>query len=126
MNLGIIPGYGGSQRLPRIVGKGIAVEMILTGEMVSAARAYEIGLVNQVVPDDELLSVSLAKLGVITSKGPIAVKLSLKALRLADDLSLTDGLVREAELFGEACATEDLKEGAAAFLEKRAPNFKGR
>jgi enoyl-CoA hydratase len=125
VNLGILPGYGGSQRLPRIVGKGIAVEMILTGEMISAARAYEIGLVNKVTPPDELLGAAVAKLKVIASKGPIAVTLSLKALRYADDLSLTDGLLREAELFGEACATEDLKEGATAFLEKRAPHFSG-
>jgi enoyl-CoA hydratase len=126
VNLGILPGYGGSQRLPRIVGKGIAVEMILTGDMVSATRAYEIGLVNMVVPAADLLETALSRLGVITSKGPVAVRLSLQALRLADDLSLTDGMTREAELFGEACATDDLKEGASAFLEKRAPKFTGR
>ena len=126
VNLGILPGYGGSQRLPRIVGKGIALEMILTGEMVSAARAYEIGLVNQVTPANELLDAAIAKLKVIASKGPIAVTLSLKALRFSDDLSLTAGMLREAELFGEACATADLKEGATAFLEKRAPKFAGK
>jgi len=125
VNLGILPGYGGSQRLPRLVGKGIATEMILTGEMVSAERAYEIGLANVVVPAEKLLEVALAKAKTIAAKAPLAVAYSLEALHFSD-LPLEDGLRKEAELFGKACATEDLVEGATAFLEKRAPSFKGR
>ncbi len=125
VNLGILPGYGGSQRLPRLVGKGIAAEMILSGEMISARRAYEIGLVNLVVPADELLDAALAKLKTIAAKAPLAIAYSLEALRFSD-LPLEEGLRKEAELFGKACATEDSVEGATAFLEKRAPSFKGR
>jgi enoyl-CoA hydratase len=125
VNLGILPGYGGSQRLPRLVGKGIATEMILTGDIISAARAYEIGLVNQVVPAEDLMTVSLAKLKSICDKAPLAVTYSLEALRFSD-LPLAEGLRHEAELFGKACETEDFKEGATAFLEKRKPTFHGR
>lgn len=125
VSLGILPGYGGSQRLPRLIGKGLATEMILTGDMVSAQRAYEMGLVNEVVPAEELLEVSLKRLKNITSKAPLAIAYSLEALR-SSDRPLEEGLRVEAELFGKACSTEDFKEGAAAFLEKRTAVFNGR
>jgi enoyl-CoA hydratase len=125
VNLGILPGYGGSQRLPRLVGRGIATELILTGERIPAQRAYEIGLVNRVVPPDQLLDQTRELLRTILSKAPTAVAYALEALR-ASDLPLQDGLRYEAALFGQACATEDFKEGVAAFLERRDPVFRGK
>ena len=125
VNLGIIPGYGGTQRLPRIVGKGIATELVLTGEMIGAQRAYEIGLVNHVYPADELMAGAMALMGKILSKAPLAVGLTLEALR-SSDLPQTEGLRHEASLFGQACSTEDFREGVNAFLEKRKAKFSGR
>ncbi len=125
VNLGILPGYGGTQRLPRLVGRGRALEMILTGDRVDARRAYEIGLVNQVVPQGEAVGAARAMAKKIAAKAPVAVALSLRALYAADRPQ-AEGLAYEAELFGQACATDDLKEGAAAFLEKRAPAWQGR
>ncbi len=124
VNLGILPGYGGTQRLPRLVGKGIATELILTGAMISAERAHEIGLVNHVFPPEGLLEGAKKLVASIISKAPIAVALSLKALG-ASDLPLAEGLRHEAALFGQACATEDFQEGVDAFLEKRNADFKG-
>lgn len=125
VGLGLIPGFGGTQRLPRIVGRGLATEMILTGASVGATRAYEIGLVNRVVAPDRLLEESRAILESILKQAPIAVALSLEAIRRSD-LALEHGLEFEALAFGQAFATEDLKEGATAFLERRKPSFKGR
>ena len=125
VNLGIIPGYGGTQRLPRLVGLGLATELILTGERISAERAYQIGLVNRVVASGDLLATAKELLHAITSKGPLAVSFALEALR-ASDQPLREGLRHEAALFGQTCATEDAKEGATAFLERRKPEFKGR
>ena len=125
VNLGIIPGYGGTQRLPRLVGRGLATELILTGNRISAQRAYEIGLVNRVVPSNELLETAKGFVRTIAGKGPLAVSMALEALR-ASDLPLRDGLRLEAALFGQACATEDATEGANAFLERRTPDFQGR
>lgn len=125
VNLGIIPGYGGTQRLPRLVGRGLALEMILTGEHVTARRAYEIGLVNKVVVPAELMSAARQMMQTILNKGPVAVALSLNAVH-ASDRPLDQGLEHEALLFGQACGTEDFKEGAAAFLERRKPAFVGR
>jgi len=124
VNLGIIPGYGGTQRLPRLVGKGIATELILTGEMIDADRAYAIGLVNRVVEQDGLLGAAREMIRTIISKAPVAIAFCLEALR-ASDLPLRQGLRHEAALFGQACATEDFKEGVSAFLEKRKANFTG-
>lgn len=124
VSLGIIPGYGGTQRLPRLVGRGIATELILTGDRITAQRAYEIGLVNRVAPAAELLDIARTLIRSITSKGPLAVSMSLEALR-ASDLPLRDGLRLEAALFGQVCASEDATEGATAFLERRKPDFKG-
>ena len=125
VNLGIIPGYGGTQRLPRLVGRGVAAELILTGQRIDARRAYEIGLVNRVVSSDELMEVAEKLVRTIARNAPQAIRMSLEALR-ASDLPQDDGLDREAELFGEACATEDAKEGAQAFLERRKPVFTGK
>jgi enoyl-CoA hydratase/carnithine racemase len=125
VNLGVIPGYGGSQRLPRVVGRGFALEMILTGEPVSAERAALIGLVTKVVPPAELLTEARRLAELIASRGPVALSLAIRAVR-ASDLPLQEGLAIEAELFGKAFDTEDLSEGASAFLERRKPKFKGR
>ncbi len=124
VSLGIIPGYGGTQRLPRLVGRGIATELILTGERISAQRAYEIGLVNRVVPLGELLETARELVVTIAAKAPLAVGMALQALR-ASDLPLQEGLRYEAALFGQTCATADFQEGVAAFLERRKADFKG-
>ncbi|MEQ9103286.1 MAG: enoyl-CoA hydratase-related protein [Rhodothermales bacterium] len=124
VNLGIIPGYGGTQRLPRIVGKGLATELVLTGDMIDARRAYEIGLVNRVFPPDELMAGARALMQTIVSKAPIAVALTLKALA-SSDVPLDAGLREEAALFGQACGTDDFQEGVDAFLERRQAAFKG-
>jgi len=126
INLGIIPGYGGTQRLARLVGKGQALEMVLTGNMVSAEEAYRIGLVNKVAPLSDLLNEAKKLAEVIMSKGPIAIKLAMVAINQGLQMSLQQGLQMEASLFGLTCATEDMKEGTSAFLEKRKPAFKGR
>jgi len=125
VNLGILPGYGGTQRLPRLVGKGIATEIILTGAMINAERAHAIGLVNHVFPPEELLDGAKKLMDSILSKAPIAITLCLEALRAAD-LPQAEGLRHEAALFGQACATADFQEGVDAFLGKRKPEFKGR
>ena len=126
VNLGIIPGYGGTQRLARIVNSARALEMILTGDMVSAEEAYRIGLVNKVYPQTELLNSTLDLANKIISKGQQAIRLALKAVKATDNLSLVEGLNYEASLFALVCGTEDFKEGTAAFLEKRKPQFKHR
>ena len=125
VNLGLIPGYGGTQRLPRIVGQGIATELILTGDRVTAKRAYEIGLANHVVPADTLITFAKDLVKKIASKAPLAVAMSLSALR-AVDLPQPQGLQMEAALFGQACGTEDFQEGVHAFLNKQKPEFQGR
>ncbi len=126
VNLGIIPGYGGTQRLPRLVGKGRAMELILTGRMVDANEAYQIGLVNKVVPPEKLLDEAIEMAKLILTKGPLAVKFAMEAVNRGLEVSLEDGLKIEADLFGMCCATEDKVEGTKAFLEKRKPNFKGK
>jgi enoyl-CoA hydratase len=125
VNLGILPGYGGTQRLPRLVGLGIATELILTGAMIKADRAFEIGLANLVVPASELMEATGKMMTTILAKAPIAVELSLKALRVSDE-PLAKGLDVEADLFGQACDTEDFKEGVEAFLGKWKASFTGR
>ena len=125
VSLGIIPGFGGTQRLPRLVGRGIATELILTGQRIGAQRAYEIGLVNRVVPLDELLDAARELVATIVAKAPLAVGMALQALR-ASDLPQHEGLRYEAALFGQTCATADFQEGVAAFLERRKAEFKGK
>jgi enoyl-CoA hydratase/carnithine racemase len=125
VNLGVIPGYGGTQRLPRLIGAGRAAELILTGNPISAQEALRIGLVNAVVPLPELLTTATAMLSVILGKGPLAIRLCLEAINATMEVPLSAGLDREATLFGTACSSGDAKEGISAFLAKRKPNFKG-
>ncbi|TYO66273.1 enoyl-CoA hydratase [Bradyrhizobium hipponense] len=125
VKLGLLPGGGGTQRLPRLVGKGRALQLILTGETISAQEAYRIGLVNEVVPAG-LIDRAETILKQIMANGPIAVKFSLEAANKGMETSQGEGLALEASFFGICAATEDKKEGTAAFLEKRAPQFRGR
>jgi enoyl-CoA hydratase len=124
--LGLLPGGGGTQRLPRLVGKGRALQLILSGEMISAQEAYRIGLVNEIVPAAELITRAEAILQKIASNAPIAVKFALDASNMGMETSQSEGLLLEASYFGLCAATEDKKEGTTAFLEKRAPQFHGR
>ena len=124
--LGLVPGGGGTQRLPRLVGKGRALQLILSGEMIGAQEAYRIGLVNEIVPAAELMGRAEDILKRITTNAPIAVKLSLEAVNKGLETSQGQGLLLEASYFGLCASTEDKKEGTTAFLEKRAPQFRGR
>ena len=126
VKLGLIPGYGGTQRLPRLVGKGIAMQQILTGEMISAQEAHRIGLVNEVVPAAELIPRAEAIAAKIIANAPLAIQYAMEAVNHGLDLPLADGLYLEAVLFGVCCATEDKNEGTRAFLEKRPAQFKGK
>jgi enoyl-CoA hydratase len=126
VKLGLLPGGGGTQRLPRLVGKGRALQLILTGEMISAQEAYRIGLVNEVVPAASLIERAETILKQIGANAPIAVKFSLEAANKGLETSQSEGLVLEASFFGICAATEDKKEGTSAFLEKRPPQFRGR
>lgn len=126
VTLGLIPGGGGTQRLPRLVGKGRALQIILSGEMISAQEAYRIGLVNEVVPAADLISRAVAILNKIAGNAPIAARLALEAVNKGLDASQSEGLLLEAAYFGLCAATEDKQEGTSAFLEKRAPQFRGR
>ena len=126
VKLGLLPGGGGTQRLPRLVGKGRALQLILTGETISAQEAYRIGLVNEVVPAANLIGRAEAILKQIAANAPIAVKFSLEATNRGLDSSQDEGFALEASYFGICAATEDKKEGTSAFLEKRAPQFHGR
>jgi enoyl-CoA hydratase/carnithine racemase len=126
VKLGLLPGGGGTQRLPRLVGKGRALQLILSGEIISAQEAWRIGLVNEVVPAADLIPRAEAILKMIASNAPIAVKLSLEAVNKGMDTSQSEGFALEASYFGLCAGTEDKKEGTSAFLEKRAPKFLGR
>jgi enoyl-CoA hydratase len=126
VNLGIIPGYGGTQRLARVVNSARALEMILTGDMIGAEEAFKIGLVNKLYHQADLLSKTLELADKIASKGQQAIRFALKAVKATDNISLNEGLNYEASLFALVCGTEDFKEGTSAFLEKRKPNFKHR
>jgi enoyl-CoA hydratase len=126
VKLGIIPGYGGTQRLPRLVGRGRALELLLAGEPITAAEAYRIGLVNAVVPQAELLAHSRAWLAKVLANGPLALGLVMEAVDVGLDSGLDEGLRFEAAAFGVSAATEDRREGTRAFLEKRKPAFAGK
>jgi len=126
VKLGIIPGYGGTQRLPRLVGKGIAMQLLLTGEMIPAKEAHRIGLVNEVTAPSDLIPRGEEIAQKIIANAPLAVQYTMEALNKGIETPLSEGLYSEAALFGLASATEDKKEGTAAFLEKRPAQFKGR
>ena len=126
VKLGLIPGYGGTQRLPRLVGPAAALKLILSGEMIGAAEALRIGLVDEVVPPAELLPRAHALATAIAGMAPLAVSAALQAVSQGSDLPLPDGLILEAEFFGELCGTEDKSEGTRAFLEKRPAVWLGR
>jgi len=126
VNLGIIPGYGGTQRLPRLVGRAKAIELIVSGNMIDAQEAKRIGLVNEVFPLEELLIKTEEFVKLVLSKGTIAVSNGIDCILRSDEMSLAEGLAYESKLFGATCGTDDFKEGTGAFLEKRKPEFKGR
>jgi enoyl-CoA hydratase/carnithine racemase len=126
VKLGVIPGGGGTQRLPRLIGKGRALQLILTGEMISAQEAFRIGMVNEIVPAADLISRAETILKQIFANAPLAVKYSLEAVNNGLETTLAEGLALEASLFGLCAGTEDKKEGTSAFLEKRKPQFQGR
>jgi Enoyl-CoA hydratase/carnithine racemase len=126
VKLGILPGYGGTQRLARLVGKGRALQLLMTGETIDAAEAYRIGLVNRVVPADALLHSATELLRQILANGPLAVAACIEAVGLGLDIPLDGGLAMEAAHFGLLAATSDMREGTTAFLEKRPAEFKGK
>lgn len=126
VKLGIIPGYGGTQRLPRLVGRGRALQLVLTGETIDANEAYRIGLVNAVVPAADLMSTARKMMGQMLANGPIALALSIETIDRGLDMRLEDAIALEAENFGRCARTEDMREGARAFLEKRPAAFTGK
>jgi enoyl-CoA hydratase/carnithine racemase len=126
INLGIIPGYAGTQRLARLVGRGRALEILLTGDHITAAEAHRLGLVNRVVPAAELIAEVKKLAGTLATKAPIAMRYIIDAVNKGLDMGFPDAQVFEATLFGLVSSTEDMREGTRAFLEKRKPEFKGR
>lgn len=121
--LGIIPGFGGTQRLSRLTNKSKAVEMILTGDRITAQEAYRLGLVNKVVPNMDVVKQAVGMAKKIASKGAVAIAKSLDSIYNGFEMNLADGLKYEAKLFGNVCETDDMKEGVSAFIEKRQPKF---
>ena len=126
INLGLIPGYGGSQRLPRLVGRGRALELLLRGHQIDAAEAFRIGLVDRVVPAADLMPTAQALAHELAQKAPIAVRAILEAVYRGEQMAFAEAEAYEATLFGLVATTEDMREGTRAFLEKRKPGFKGR
>jgi enoyl-CoA hydratase len=125
VSLGIIPGYGGTQRLARIAGPGVAREWVLTGDMVTAEEAHRVGVVNRLFEAAELKDGTLKMMKTILSRGPVAVRLAMETIRRGQNMSQQEGEIIETDMFGLAAATADMKEGMQAFLEKRKANFKG-
>jgi enoyl-CoA hydratase len=126
INLGLMPGYAGSQRLPRLVGKGRALELLLTGDAITAAEAHRIGLVNRVVPAAELAAEARKLAATLAEKAPVAARYIIDAVNRGLEMSSTEAQLYEATLFGLLSTTEDMREGTKAFLEKRKPEFKGK
>jgi enoyl-CoA hydratase/carnithine racemase len=126
VKLGIMAGYGGTQRLPRLVGKGIAMQLLLTGDPVSASEALRVGLVNEVVPQADLIKRAEEIAAKIIANAPLAIQYTMEAVNHGMEMPLSEGLYLEATLFGVCCATDDKNEGTRAFLEKRAANFAGK
>ena len=125
-SLGLIPAYGGTQRGPRLLGRAVALKLMLTGASLDAEEALRLGLVNSIVKPEELLKEALALADKIAQQAPLAIRACLSAVTRGLDLPLAEGLALEAELFSQLFATEDVREGTRAFLEKRAPVFRGR
>lgn len=126
LNVGLIPGWGGTQRLPRLVGRGIAKELIFTGKMIDAKTAKQLGLLNKVVPPDKLKSAVKELATELMTKPPVGIQLAKQLINSSIETDLTKGLVQEAQAFGVLASTEDFDEGVAAFIEKRKPKYKGR
>jgi enoyl-CoA hydratase len=126
INLGIVPGYAGTQRLARIVGRGRALELLLTGDQITAAEAYRLGLVNRVVPAGDLMREARALAAALAAKAPVAVRYILEAVHKGLEMPFPQAQIFEATLFGLVAATEDMREGTTAFLEKRKPEFRGK
>ncbi len=126
VNLGIIPGYGGTQRMPRLIGRAKTIELIISGNMIGADEAKMLGLVNDVFTQEELIPKTEEFVRLVLSKGSIAVSNAIDCILRSEELSLAEGLAYESKLFGQTCATDDFKEGTSAFLEKRKPEFKGK
>ena len=126
INLGIVPGYAGTQRLSRLVGRGRALELLLTGDQVTAHEAHRLGLVNRVVPAADLMTEARSLAGTLAAKAPVAVRYILEAVHKGLEMPFPQAQVFEATLFGLVAATEDMREGTNAFLEKRKPEFKGK
>jgi len=126
VKLGVMPGYGGTQRMPRLVGRGRALKLILSGDIIDATEAYRIGLVDELVPAPQVIERAETVLKKIIANAPLSVKYSLEAVNKGLETSVAEGLVIEASLFAVCASTDDKKEGTSAFLEKRAPNFQGK
>src|SRR5580658_8824606 len=126
VKLGVMPGYGGTQRMPRLVGRGRALKLILSGEVIDAAEAYRIGLVDELVPDAHVIERAETVLKKIIANAPLSVKYSLEAVNKGMETSVAEGLPLEASLFAVCASTDDKKEGTSAFIEKRSPNFRGK
>jgi enoyl-CoA hydratase len=126
VKLGTCPGFGGTQRLSRLIGKGRAIELITTAEMIDAAEAYRLGIANKIVAPEALMTTSLEMMNKILANGPLAVALTIEAVDRGLEMSLDEGLILEANHFGLLAATEDMNEGMSAFLEKRTPAFRGK
>ncbi len=126
VNLGVIPGFGGTQRLPRIIGKGRAMELLMTGNIIDSQEAFRIGLVNKITTKENLITTAEDLLNTILQKGPYAIQMIIFAVNDGSDKKLSSALNEEANLFGKACATDDMREGTNAFIEKRKPNFSGK
>jgi enoyl-CoA hydratase len=126
VSLGIIPGYGGTQRLSRVAGPAVAREWILTGEQFSAEEAHRVGVVNRVFPPAELRAGTMKMVETILTRGPVAVRFAIEAINRGSNIPQREGEILECDLFGLAASTEDMKEGMGAFLEKRKPGFKGK
>ena len=126
VKLGVIPGYGGTQRLPRLVGKGRALKLILSGDIIDAAEAYRIGLVDELEPDTHVIDRAETVLKKIMANAPLSVRYALEAVNKGLETSVAEGLLLEASLFAICASTDDKKEGTSAFLEKRSPNFRGK
>jgi enoyl-CoA hydratase len=126
VKLGVMPGYGGTQRLPRLVGRGRALRLILSGDIIDAAEAYRIGLADELVPDTQVIERAETVLKKIIVNAPLSLKYALEAVNKGLETSVAEGLLIEASLFAVCASTDDKKEGTSAFLEKRAPKFQGK